>query len=190
MMSSFTVVFDANVLYPAPLRDLLVRLATTDLFRARWTNRIHDEWMRNVLKDRPDIQPAQLERTKELMDKHCHDCLVVDYEGLIDHIQLPDEDDRHVLAAAIRCGADAIITRNLKDFPKVELSKHGIEAIHPDDFVINNIDLNIARVLEAARKQRASLKNPIVDVDTFLDILLKQGLPQTVEVLKTYKVAI
>jgi len=189
-MSSFTVVFDANVLYPAPLRDLLVRLAATDLFRARWTDRIHDEWMRNVLKDRSDIKPAQLERTRELMDKYCHDCLVIDYESLIGQITLPDEDDRHVLAAAIRCGADAIITRNLKDFPKAELSKHGIEAIHPDDFVINNIDLNIAKVLEAVRKQRASLKNPPIDVDAFLDILLKQGLPQTVEILKDYKRAI
>lgn len=189
-MSSFTVVFDANVLYPAPLRDLLVRLATTDLFRARWTARIHDEWMRNILKNRPDIQPDQLERTRQLMDKHCHDCLVTDYEILIDSLQLPDEDDRHVLAAAIRCGADAIITKNLKDFPDDELSPYGIQAIHPDDFVINNIDLNVAKVLEAVRKQRASLKNPVIDVDSFLDILLKQGLPQTVEVLRDYKLAI
>lgn len=189
-MSSFTVVFDANVLYPAPLRDLLVRLATTDLFRARWTARIHDEWMRNVLKNRSDIQHDQLERTRQLMDKHCHDCLVTDYEILIDSLQLPDEDDRHVLAAAVRCGADAIITKNLKDFPEAELSPYGIQAIHPDDFVINNIDLNVAKVLEAVRKQRASLKNPVIDVDSFLDILLKQGLPQTVEVLRDYKLAI
>lgn len=98
--------------------------------------------------------------------------------------------NRHVLAAAIRCGADAIITCNLKDFPKEELSKYGIEAIHPDDFIINNIDLNIAKVLGAAARHRASLKNPPVDVDTFLDALLRQGLPQTVEILRDYKVAI
>lgn len=189
-MSSFTVVYDANVLYPAPLRDLLMRLATTGLFRARWTDRIHDEWIRNVLKDRLDLTLAQLNRTRQLMDSSCHDCLVSGYEGLIDHLQLPDSDDRHVLAAAIRCGADAIITFNLKDFPETELQKYGIEAIHPDDFVINNIDLNVAKVLEAARKHRASLKNPVTDVDTFLDTLLKQGLPQTVEVLRDYKIII
>lgn len=189
-MNSFTVVFDANVLYPAPLRDLLVRLAMTGLFRARWTDRIHEEWMRNLLKNRPDITPTQLERTRLLMDSNCHDCLVTNYEELIDHLQLPDEDDRHVLAAAIRCGADAIITHNIKDFPDTELAKYGIEAIHPDDFVINNIDLNIAKVLEAVRKHRASLKNPIVDVDTYFDTLLRQGLPQTVEVLRAYKVTI
>lgn len=189
-MSSFTVVYDANVLYPAPLRDLLVRLAMTGLFRARWTDRIHEEWMRNVLKNRPDLTLAQLERTRQLMDGNCHDCLVTGYEALIEHPKLPDEGDRHVLAAAIRCGADAIITCNLKGFPNEVLSQHGIEAIHPDDFVVNNFDLNGARVLEAVRKHRASLKSPAMDVDTFLDTLLKQGLPQSVEILKNYKVAI
>jgi predicted nucleic acid-binding protein len=189
-MSSFTVVYDANVLYPAPLRDLLVRLAMTGLFRARWTARIHDEWMRNVLKNKPEIAPEKLERTRELMDKYCHDCLVENYEGLIESLTLPDPNDRHVLAAAIRCGADAIITANLKDFPLAELSKHGLEAIHPDDFIVNNLDLNVAKVLEAVNKHRKSLKNPPVDVDTFLDTLLGQGLPQTVEILRNYKVAI
>lgn len=189
-MSRFTVVYDANVLYPAPLRDLLMRLAATGLFRARWTDRIHDEWMRNVLKNRPDLDPSKLDATRQNMDSNCHDCLITNYEVFIDHLQLPDVDDRHVLAAAIRCGADAIITFNLNDFPVTELEKYGIEAIHPDDFVINNFDLNCAKVLEAVRKQRASLKNPITEVDTFLDTLLRQGLPQFVEVLKAYKITI
>jgi hypothetical protein len=167
-----------------------MRLAMTDLFRARWTERIHDEWIRNVLLNRPDIDRSQLERTRQLMNTNCHDCLVTEYEMLIDNLHLPDEDDRHVLAAAIRCGADAIITFNLKDFPEVELNKYGLEAIHPDDFVVNNFDLNAAKVLEAVRKQRGSLIQPAIDVDTFLDILLKQGLPQTIEILKDYKQAI
>lgn len=189
-MSSFTVVYDANLFYPAPLRDLLVRLAMTGLFRARWTERIHDEWMRNLLKNRPDLTQDKLERTRSLIDKSCHDCLVVDYEGLIDSVVLPDPDDRHVLAAAIRCGADAIITVNLKDFPDSILRKHGIEAIHPDDFIVNNFDLHSAKVLEAVNAHRKSLKNPPVDVNTFLDTLLRQGLPQTVEILTEYKVAL
>ena len=167
-----------------------MRLTMTDLFRARWTEQIHEEWMRNLLKNRPDINRTQLERTRQLMDEHCHNCLVNDYELLIPGLTLPDADDRHVLAAAIRCGADAIITCNLKDFPKIELSKYDIEAIHPDDFIINNIDLNIAKVLEATRKHRSSLKNPQIDVDTYLDNLLQQGLPQTVEVLRDYRRAI
>lgn len=75
--------FDACVLYPAPLRDLLMHLALTDLFRARWTDQIHDEWIRNLLENRPDLNFAQLTRTKELMNSHVRDCLVKDYERLI-----------------------------------------------------------------------------------------------------------
>ena len=86
-MASFVAVYDACVLYPAPLRDLLLRLALTDLFRARWTERIHEEWTRSVLKDRPDLTAQQLQRTRELMNLAVPDCLVIGYEGLIDHLR-------------------------------------------------------------------------------------------------------
>lgn len=189
-MSNFTVVYDANVLYPAPLRDLLMRLAAAGLFRARWTDSIHDEWMRNVLKNRPDLKKEQLERTRQLMDNHCLNCLVDGYEALIPSIQLPDEDDRHVVAAAIKCGADAIITFNLKDFPITEIGKYGIEVIHPDDFIVHNFDLDPAKVLEAVSKQRKSLKNPPMDADLFLGTLLAQQLPESARILNRYKIAI
>ena len=112
----YTVVFDACVLYPAPLRDFLLRLSMTGLFAAKWTNQIHDEWIRNVLMSRPELKD-KLSRTRELMDKAVPDSLVAGYEPLMENLQLPDTDDRHVLAAAIRSGAQAIITFNLKDFP-------------------------------------------------------------------------
>jgi hypothetical protein len=99
-VSGFTAIFDACVLYPAPLRDLLLSLAQTELFRARWTNDIHEEWIRSVLKDRPDLAP-NLQRTRELMDTAVPDCLVTGYQSLIDSLKLPDPQDRHVLAAAI-----------------------------------------------------------------------------------------
>lgn len=95
------VLYDACVLYPAPLRDLLMRLALTDLFQARWTDRIHDEWTRNVLGNRPDITPESLARCRQLMDEHVPGCLVTGYEALISTLTLPDPDDRHVLAAAV-----------------------------------------------------------------------------------------
>ena len=76
-VSNFTVLYDACVLYPAPLRDLLMHVAVTDLYRAKWTDAIHDEWTRNVLKDRPDLKPEQLQRTRELMNSHVRDCLVL-----------------------------------------------------------------------------------------------------------------
>lgn len=140
-MSNFTVLYDACVLYPAPLRDLLMHVAMTDLYRAKWTDAIHDEWTRNVLKDRPDLTPEQLQRTRDLMNAHVRDCLVTGYETLIDAITLPDPKDRHVLAAAIRAGADVIVTFNLKDFPENDLKPYGIEAQHPDDFLTFQLDL-------------------------------------------------
>jgi len=101
MASHFTVVYDACVLYPAPLRDLLMHLALTDLYRARWSDAIHDEWIRNVLAKRDDLTLQQLERTRQLMNSHVRDSLVTGFEYLIPSIALPDPDDRHVVAAAI-----------------------------------------------------------------------------------------
>ena len=127
-MSTFTALYDACVLYSAALRDLLMRLALTDLFRARWTDEIHDEWIRNVLANRPDLKREQLERTRTLMNAHVRDCLVNGYEDLIEGLDLPDPDDRHVLAAAIRTRASVIVTFNLDDFPADYLAKYGVEA--------------------------------------------------------------
>jgi hypothetical protein len=104
------VLYDACVLYPAPLRDLLMQLAVADLFQARWTKEIHDEWTRNLLADRPDIKPASLARCRELMNRHVSDCLVTGYEALRPTLTLPDPDDRHILAAAIHGQAGAIVT--------------------------------------------------------------------------------
>ena len=95
-MTNFTAVYDACVLYPAPLRDLLMRLAVTDLFRAKWTEAIQDEWTRSVLRDRPDLSADQLQRTRTLMNDNVRDCLVTGYEELIPALHLPDPDDRHV----------------------------------------------------------------------------------------------
>ena len=116
MSSHFTVVYDACVLYPAPLRDLLMRLALTDRFRARWSDAIHDEWIRNLRKQRPELDPAALEKTRTLMNSSVRDSLVEGFEHLIPAIELPDPDDRHVVSAAIHSGAETIVTFNLKDF--------------------------------------------------------------------------
>ena len=106
-MSVYSVILDACVLYPAPLRDLLLRLTLTDIYKAHWTDDIHEEWMRALLRN-GRFKRVDLERTKELMDSHVWDAKVSGYESLIETIKLPDPDDRHVLAAAIRCNADAI----------------------------------------------------------------------------------
>lgn len=190
MSSNFTVVFDANVMYPAPLRSFLMYLGVSGEFRARWTDMIHDEWIRNLLKDRPDISKAYLEKTRELMNRHVPGAVVTGFEPLIEAIQLPDEDDRHVVAAAIKTRAEAIITFNLKDFPASAVSQYGIEAIHPDEFICNLLDLNVGAVIEAARRHRADLKNPPFTPGEYLDKLLKQKLPKSVSRLRDFEIMI
>lgn len=178
------VVYDANVLYPATLRDLLMHLAIIGALEARWTNAIHDEWMRNVLANRPDLSRERIERTRDLMNAAVPDCLVTGYEALIETVTLPDADDRHVLAAAIHARAEIIVTFNLKDFPAAALAPYDIEAQHPEEFVSGLLEADEAAVVEAARRQRAALKNPPKSVDEFLDTLEQQGLTQTVARLR------
>lgn len=78
-MANFTVIYDANVLYPAPLRSILMYLAISDLYRARWTMDIHDEWIRNLLLNRDELTRAQLERQRDLMIRAIPDSLVTGY---------------------------------------------------------------------------------------------------------------
>lgn len=183
-MASFTAIFDACVLYPAPLRDFLIGLALTDLFRARWTEHIHEEWTRNLLLNRPDLDRNLLLRTRKLMDFAVEDCLITGYERLIEGLELPDPNDRHVLAAAIRAQAEVIVTFNQKDFPLEILQEFGIFTEHPDDFVVNLIDLNKAAVISTARDQRARLKNPPRTREEFLDTLRNQQLTRTATFLQ------
>lgn len=185
--SPFTAVYDACVLYPAPLRDFLMWLALSGRFRARWSLEIHNEWKRNLLKNRPDLSTEQLDRTSELMDLAIPDACVTGYENLVEGLTLPDMNDRHVLAAAIRCNASVIVTFNQKDFPGTELEPFGIEAQHPDEFVDNLFDLDPAAVIAAAQRQRKQLKMPPMDVSTYLELLLRQGLVQSSKALTDYR---
>jgi len=185
-MSTFTVILDSCVLYPSRLRSLLMQLATTGLFRARWTNLIHDEWMRNVLHDYPDKTLEQVERIRDLMDAHVLDAIVTGHESLIESLLLPDPDDRHVLAAAIVGRADAIVTLNLCDFPAESLDLYNIEAIHPDAFLQAQFDLSAEAVCEAVRMDRTSLKSPPHDAGEYLDKLVKANVPGFAEMLRPH----
>jgi predicted nucleic acid-binding protein len=181
-----TAVYDANILYPAPLRDLLIRVAQAGLVRAKWTETIHDEWLRNVLKENPQLSPDRLARTRNLMNEAVRDCLVTDYEDLIDSLTLPDPDDRHVLAAAIRAGAEVIVTYNLKDFPAETLAPFDMEAMHPDDFLVGLLDLAPGAVCAAVKRQREGLRNPPKTAEELLTTLESQGLTQAVARLRPF----
>jgi hypothetical protein len=138
------------------------------------------------LKNRPDLTREKLERTRQLMDKAAPDALVTGYQHLTPGLLLPDRDDRHVLAAAIRCGASLIVTSNLTDFPPEALSPFDIEAQHPDEFILHLLDLTPGLVIEAAHNHRTSLKNPLKTAEEYLDSLESQGLTQTASALREY----
>lgn len=164
-----------------------MRLALADLYRAKWTQEIHKEWMGSLLKNRPDLSVERLESVRAKMDLHVRDGLVEGYEELIDGIKLPDPNDRHVLAAAIKANAQNIVTYNLSDFPTSCLSKYGIDAQHPDEFVRHLLDLAPAKVMATVQETRKSLKNPPKNPSEYLSILEKQSLPQTSAYLREYE---
>lgn len=183
----YPVVLDACVLYPSFLRDLLIRLGLTGLYQPKWSAIIEDEWQRNLLANRADLTPEQIQRTAELMNTAIPDAMTTGFEPLIDSVDLPDVDDRHVVAAAVRSNAESIVTFNLKDFPTPALDAFGIEALHPDDFVMDLLDLNRALVLSVVTTQRSYLRKPPMSVDDYLEALLRQGMAQTVKELNKYR---
>lgn len=163
-----------------------MHVAISGLFRAKWTDRIHDEWIRNLLSDRPDITAEQLQTTRQLMNAHVPDCLVTGYEALIPAVALPDPNDQHILAAAVRAGADVILTFNLRDFPKETIRPLGIEVQHPDVFLAKQLEVAPLIMCAAAKQHRLSLKNPAKTIDEHLETLQSVGLPQTVVSLRVF----
>lgn len=163
-----------------------MELAVSRLFRAKWTEQIHEEWISNLLVNRHDLDRRQLDRTRELMNAAVLDAVVTGYEDLVRAIELPDPNDRHVLAAAIASNCDAIVTANLKDFPPLAVSTYGIEIRHPDEFLHHLLGLNDVDVVTAARRCRSRLRNPTIGVSDYLAVLRAQGLPKTVDVLTAY----
>lgn len=180
----FTVILDACVLYPAPVRDILLSLANENLYSPKWSNVIHDEWSRNLLINRPELNKSNIKRTIAAMDKAFPDALVHGFEPIIDGIDLPDPNDKHVLAAAIRCNADVIVTFNLKDFPVKHTKTFDIEIISPDNFIKNLFDLNKEASLDAFKKQVARLKNPPLTEEKVLESLAKCKLKKTAELIR------
>lgn len=182
-----TAVLDANVLYSAMLRDLFMRLAVGLVFQPKWTERIHAEWMENVLKNRPDLTREQMERTRLLMDQWGRDWEVPHYESLIPSLSLPDAKDCHVLAAAIAGQASVIVTFNLSDFPEMTLSPYGIRALHPDAFLMEMLDAVPEAFLAALRTHRSALKNPSRTPEEYLARFVENGLQETAAWLEMYK---
>lgn len=177
-------VLDANVLYPVPLCDFLLRLARIGLFIPQWSDLICDEWIRNLLANRPDLEAAQLERRQQAMNDTFPNANVMGFKNLIDNLNLPDKNDRHVLAAAIKSEANAIITFNKRDFPLKYVRQYNIEIESPDDFICQLLKINFPTVLQALINQVNALKNPPKSIEQVLNSLKTSGLTKSTAIIK------
>ncbi len=188
--NNFTVIYDSNVLFPMILRDLLMRMALTGLFKARWTQDIHDEWIRAVMTKeghRPNVTEEGLRRCSKQMDQAVLDALIEGHDIVSVNVDLPDKDDMHIVQAAVHGRADVIVTFNEKDFPREQLQVLNIEVQHPDEFVANLLDLSPMKVCHAAGTQRQSYHNPKLDKDDFFRRLEKVSMAKTVERLRQFQ---
>lgn len=176
--AGFTAVLDANVIYPALLRDILLSLANSGLYVARWTSDIEEEWVRNLIAEFPDKEDA-IRQTAAQMQAAIPDCLISGYEPLIESIKLPDPDDRHVLAAAVVGHADVIVTLNLKDFPSEALESYGIELQTPDEFIVNQLGLYPFRAIDALKRMRLRWQRPEMSAEDMIELMEVRGLVMT-----------
>lgn len=181
---SFVVTYDANVLYPASLRDTLVRLAMTKLFQAKWTDQILNEMVQAILRKQPDLK-QKLDRTCSLMNDYIPDARVTGYEDLIESLELPDLDDRHVLATAIRSNSQVIVTNNLKDFPHDYLDKYDIEAQSADDFILHVMELDAETVITVLGEQASDYEKPTMTREMLMNVLIKH-VPRSMSVIRQY----
>ena len=185
--SQVRAILDADVLYRAAIRDILLQLAKGDVFEAMWTTKIHEEWMAALKSNRPDISESRIEGLRERMDAETRDPYVKGYESLIEGLYLPeDPNDRHVLAAAIVSRCPIIVTMNIGHFPDARLRPFGITAQHPDTFLLELLAQNAQAFCDAIRLVRKRLQKPPFSVDAYLQNLNKLGLVQTVAALRRH----
>jgi PIN domain len=159
MISDFPAIVDACVLVQAAVRDTLLRLFERRLFLARWTDEIIEETVR-TLRDKLGRTAEQTDRLVNELRAHFPDAWVeAGYRELIP-LMTNQEKDRHVLAAAVKTPCEVIVTYNLKDFPEESLKPFGIEAMHPDEFLIDLYHINAELVVHVLHEQGAALREP------------------------------
>jgi predicted nucleic acid-binding protein len=181
----FVVLCDATALYPNAQRDLIIRLSQHGLVQAKWTMEILDEMVRARLRRNPDLEREKLDRLCQRMNEAVADCLVTGYEPLMGGLKLPDPDDRHVLAAAIRCGAQVIVTTNLKDFPADDLAEWDIDPKSPDDFVLDQISIDDRIVFTCVQEiANSRTRSPQTAADVLAE-LENTGLVASVAALRS-----
>lgn len=179
-------VYDACVLYPFHLRNVLIQCAFDGLVAARWTDDIHAEWIRNLAANSPGTPVARFETTRDMMKAVLPDANVANHRSLIPSLSLPDPDDRHVLAAAIAGGAETIVTWNLKDFPAPQIAPHGIAAVSPDAFLSALHRAYPKALLRSIARARENLRRTTPSVTEFVDALERHGLVAFTSILRRH----
>jgi len=183
---SIVAFLDASVLYRAVTRSVLMYLAVFDVYRPLWSEAVQQEWVNHLIKNRPDLDPARIARTRALMEAHVLDANVTGYEPLIPSIILPDPGDRHVVAAAIRGRANVIVTANLKHFPATTLAVYNLTAEDPDTFIHKLLEIDPEGVVGALAADRAGMvKKPMTSAE-YLGALDREGLVATAGGLEAY----
>ena len=177
------VVYDANVLYPFHLRNLLVQCAVDRVVEARWSDQIHDEWMRNLAASSDNVVLERLRRTRDLMNRVLPGATVRGFERHIASVSLPDPDDRHVVAAAIESGAALIVTWNTRDFPSRALLPHRLRAQRPDAFLMARYETAPEIMKEVARNARSNLTRSDLTAKAYAEALRRQRIVRFAQVL-------
>lgn len=171
--SALIAVLDASVLYGFPLRDTLLRAAEVGLYRPVWTDAIWDEVLRNLkTRDRNPLTEDDASYLLLQIEKHFPEAVVTNYEGFMPALT-NDPKDRHVLAAAIRAGAQVIVTSNLRHFPRAALAPYDVEAQSPDTFLSHLYDLYPDIMVDVIRDQAQALKKTPQTPQRILDALTK-----------------
>lgn len=162
----FPVLLDANVLVPIHLTDLLLRLAEVETYRPLWSEQVLQEVERNLPK--VGVTPAKAAHRVGVMRKQFPDAMVTGYESLV-NAMTNDLKDRHVLAAAVRANAAIIVTANVKDFPVAACDPYDIGVVHPDDFLLDQLDLYQDETVLCIRQLVADRTRPHTPMPDFLD---------------------
>ena len=182
---SFAAVLDASVLAAGATRDLLVRLAQTGIFSGRWTERALDEMEQAIVERQPHVADT-LDTTRERMCEVVRDCMITDYEDLACAVDLPDPDRCLVVAAAIKCGAQVIVTADSGQYPGSVIGKYGIEAQSADQFLMHLMHLDSPRVVAAVQRSAAAFSDPPLTNEQVSEMLKSEGLTETVEELQQH----
>ncbi|MEM1325703.1 MAG: PIN domain-containing protein [Bacteroidota bacterium] len=178
------VVLDACVLYSATIRGYLLYLADQKIYQPKWSKDINDEWVRNLLKNRPDLSKQRLSNTVNAMNTYFPDADVKINQDDINVLVLPDPDDRYVLATAIKSKAEKIITANLKDFPEVYINSFNVGIQHPDQFISYLLSTYPEQCLIAFQEQINALKRPPINQTQMLANFRENKLKETASLLE------